>query len=576
MKIFSICFILALAVSATFAQWNSDPMVNLKVCDTTNRQELVKIAATTDGGCWITWFDTRAGGYAVYAQRLDAGGNRMLSPGGMLISNNAQNSSLVDYDMICDANNNAVITFTDIRNGGSINPFAYLVSPAGSMLWGANGVTLSDSTAAFQPNPRIVATTDGNYIFVWRLGQGPQKIAMQKLNSAGVKQWGSNMVIMSSGTTENYDYPMPIVSDNGSMILMWSGYTGSFIVAANYKIYAQKFAANGSPVWNATQDTVYNLGHVSGFYNPRIFSDGNNGAIFCWRDDRNLTNTATGFLQRTNSAGAFQFPVNGSAVSTAAGNHFDPVAAYMPSTGETYAIFQEANSGQTLWGTYGQRFSSNGTRLWPDAGQPFVPLGNNQQSIMWIFAKDTNIVCSYSDLLFGSANNLIRAFKCSRNAVLSWGGSIITPSGVLSSKVRLNSAINNAGMMMMCWSDNRLDGSGVYAQNINYDGSGITGIQQIHGVAEKFSLEQNYPNPFNPTTKIKFSIPSNSTTGGFVPTRIVVYDILGREAAVLLNSNLNPGNYEITYDASALSSGVYFYKINAGEFSSVKKMELIK
>jgi hypothetical protein len=134
----------------------------------------------------------------MYLQKLNALGVKQFASDGLLISDNPQNSSLVDYDLICDDSNNAVIAFTDIRNSGSINPFAYKVSPSGTMLWGANGVTLSDSVNSFQPNPKIVKTSDGNFVFVWRIGSGPIKIAMQKLNPAGVKQWGASPILISS------------------------------------------------------------------------------------------------------------------------------------------------------------------------------------------------------------------------------------------------------------------------------------------------------------------------------------------------------------------------------------------
>ena len=85
-----------------------------------------------------------------------------------------------------------------------------------------------------------------------------------------------------------------------------------------------------------------------------------------------------------------------------------------------------------------------------------------------------------------------------------------------------------------------------------------------------FNLEQNYPNPFNPITKIKYSIPNSS----FVTLK--VFDILGRELETLINEEKTAGIYEIDFDASQLSSGVYFYQIKAGEFIQTKKMILIK
>ena len=85
-----------------------------------------------------------------------------------------------------------------------------------------------------------------------------------------------------------------------------------------------------------------------------------------------------------------------------------------------------------------------------------------------------------------------------------------------------------------------------------------------------YSLEQNYPNPFNPSTKIKYTIKES----GFVT--IHLFDIFGREVRKLVNTFQPIGNYEITFDAKDLTSGVYYYKININEFTATKKMLLMK
>jgi hypothetical protein len=92
-----------------------------------------------------------------------------------------------------------------------------------------------------------------------------------------------------------------------------------------------------------------------------------------------------------------------------------------------------------------------------------------------------------------------------------------------------------------------------------------------------FSLGQNYPNPFNPATKIKYTIPSSTLSGneGFLTT-LKVYDVLGNEVAVLVNGEQIAGNYEVDFDASKLSSGIYFYKLVSDSFVETKKMLLMK
>lgn len=91
----------------------------------------------------------------------------------------------------------------------------------------------------------------------------------------------------------------------------------------------------------------------------------------------------------------------------------------------------------------------------------------------------------------------------------------------------------------------------------------------------KYELIQNYPNPFNPVTKIKFAIPKDVRSEK-KDVRLIVYDALGKEIAVLVNEKLASGKYEVEFDGSNLSSGIYFYRIEAGSFVQVKKMILLK
>ncbi len=92
---------------------------------------------------------------------------------------------------------------------------------------------------------------------------------------------------------------------------------------------------------------------------------------------------------------------------------------------------------------------------------------------------------------------------------------------------------------------------------------------------QTFSLEQNYPNPFNPSTKIKYSIPAN-VNGQTSNVILKVYNVLGNEVATLVNENKQAGDYEITFDGSNLSSGVYLYKLESGNIVETKKMLMIK
>ena len=108
---------------------------------------------------------------------------------------------------------------------------------------------------------------------------------------------------------------------------------------------------------------------------------------------------------------------------------------------------------------------------------------------------------------------------------------------------------------------------------------GETTVNNINSHLPKdFSLSQNYPNPFNPTTNIKFQIPDLSFQHALSwnPVKLIVYDILGKEIATLVNEKLKPGEYEISFDAANLPSGIYFYTLSTEDFKETKKMILLK
>ncbi|RPI14801.1 MAG: T9SS C-terminal target domain-containing protein [Ignavibacteriae bacterium] len=98
----------------------------------------------------------------------------------------------------------------------------------------------------------------------------------------------------------------------------------------------------------------------------------------------------------------------------------------------------------------------------------------------------------------------------------------------------------------------------------------VTGINNNNETAKTYKLDQNYPNPFNPVTIINYQLAMSNYV------KLVIYDVMGREAATLVNEKQNPGNYEIEWDASNYPSGLYFYKLTVEDFSQVRKMILMK
>jgi hypothetical protein len=135
------------------------------------------------------------------------------------------------------------------------------------------------------------------------------------------------------------------------------------------------------------------------------------------------------------------------------------------------------------------------------------------------------------------------------------------------------------GKLWPFWMDNYSGHCQVWTTSVDI----VTSVDPIaEGIPGDFRLEQNYPNPFNPTTTIRYSLPSVSSSGDKgragegSHVRLKVYDMVGREVATLVNEVKQPGRYEVTFDAEGLASGVYLYRLQAGEFTQTKRMVLMR
>lgn len=132
----------------------------------------------------------------------------------------------------------------------------------------------------------------------------------------------------------------------------------------------------------------------------------------------------------------------------------------------------------------------------------------------------------------------------------------------------------------LIWQDNPANNDDIYYKR-NPTGNIITDVITVsNNVPTDFKLEQNYPNPFNPTTKIKYQVSPPKGAGSISHIVLKVYDVLGKEVAVLVNEEQQAGKYEVEFQSAVggrqLASGIYFYQLRAGDYTAVKKMILLK
>ncbi|MEE9429480.1 MAG: YCF48-related protein [Melioribacteraceae bacterium] len=116
-----------------------------------------------------------------------------------------------------------------------------------------------------------------------------------------------------------------------------------------------------------------------------------------------------------------------------------------------------------------------------------------------------------------------------------------------------------------------------YVYRTSNNGGMITDVKKIetNNLPTEFNLSQNYPNPFNPTTTIKYTLPLDEKRKT-LDVKLIIYDLLGKEVATLVNEKKLAGNYQVNFDASNLTSGIYFYSLTSGNFKETKKLILLK
>ena len=200
------------------------------------------------------------------------------------------------------------------------------------------------------------------------------------------------------------------------------------------------------------------------------------------------------------------------------------------------------------------------------------------QAWPWIAVNDQGLIAIvFYDTRNTPNNNIIEAWLArSSDGGLTFTNEVLSsqqsPTSQPNTDVRYGDYIGTdfwGNRIVTVWTDERAGGFDMEIYTAQVDIT--TGIKPVvNTIPSQFELKQNYPNPFNPVTSIKYTLPKAS----FVSLK--VYDILGKEITTLVNEQLNPGAYEITFDGSNVSSGIYFYQLKSGDFTETKRLVLVK
>ncbi len=454
--------VFALTCSAAgFAQWSSDPALNLALADNPNGSDQVqpKLVPLKNYGWCVSWFDSNPFspppvGYDVFYQRLSKYGVEQFRHDGQHVAK-LSNSSTEDYGLDMDSQGNALLAFLDTREGANQQVTAAKMSPSGKALWGGFGVQLTNDHNSNNA-PKIAATSDGNIVVAW---SSNSNVVLQKLNAAGQPQWGSGVVFTESGY--NYYLADLHAADNGSVIVSWVREQG---FGSNAQLRANKVAADGTLLWGSGNVDIFDVGSLQFGNFPYFLYDGNGGAVFAWYTS---IPTLQCFAQHILADGSEAFPHNGAPASTNTTNvRVAPAAAYRRDTQEVFLFWTEEDSLQVLNGVYGQKFDSTGTAQWGSTGLVIVPLGSDSQIFVTTVQSGTAALTFWVDQpSFGSGT--IQAIKLDTS-----GGSVCSQfpvSSVSSDKSRLVAAVSPGGITALAFQDDRTGNNGIYIQNVNPD-----------------------------------------------------------------------------------------------------------
>jgi hypothetical protein len=469
--------LLAVAAAApALAQWSTDPAMNNSVATGPGEQALCKIAAAMDGSTYVSWFQNDGSGYSVRMQRMDPAGVPAWGKNGIVVSSHAQSTSLVDYQLIADAQGNAVVVFTDTRDGGDLDVFAYRVSPAGAQLWGADGVTLCNN-AIYEPDPRVCQLSTGQFAVVWpRLNGtgGGSGLVYQLINADGSTVLPLNGMLLPTGTTgnENPGFCEVVPAENGSFVVGFIRDIRQFTSPRHVR--AQKFNAAGAAQWNAGAPVIISSAiSVPIAHKIKLITDREGGGIIAWHDTRN-SNKFDCWVQHVRADGSLVFAANGLQVSTNDSMyHLDPAIALAPGkSAEIYVAWNERNTAQSQWGINAQKLSATGTRLWGPGGATLIPVnGVNKLFPRVLATSDGCMVFCLDAPNTPLPQNRVLGMRVDANGQFVWPGSPIQVCSVISNKGRLPVDQTPDGHAVLAWEDDRNGTTDIYAQLVNLDGS---------------------------------------------------------------------------------------------------------
>lgn len=568
-KVLTIVFIISIISEA---QWKTTVQENNIICNEPSTQNYVEMAPDGMGGAFIVWTDQRnynSNSNDIYIQRIDKDGYVQFATNGIPVCT-AANDQVAPKIVYTDDSCAVVIWFDDRTNfTNATDLYAQKIDINGNMLWTENGVPVSEYN---DPTPgglsEFSATSDGNggvYIAWTKVYFGYRQMRAQWISSNGTKLWGDARIVTDGPVdTRNpriVKHPLGV-----ALVYRYFGYGG-------YPILFQMMDAAGNLIFNAPGAVVAETGPQAGTIVVLADTDAGEAVAISWSLGQFGLNGKL-YAQVMDVMGNKKWGANGVLVNDLPGEHYELSMLRDTTTGDYYFLWKDGRRINVANDIYAQKLNSNGQAQWTENG---IKLSSTPYSFTstTMSLNDNGIYAAWSE-----ANNPqghgIYVIRINPDSTFAWQNGPVrinttfdNPVGMLT----LNPDINSGGAVVLFNPRISTINYDVHTKFIGANGNlgGVTTIEENNYIKPNdFYLSQNYPNPFNPTTRISWQTPVNSHQ------TLKVYDVLGNEVATLVDEFREAGRYEILFDAAGLSSGTYFYRLRAGEFTDVKKILLLK
>ncbi|MBQ5750129.1 MAG: T9SS type A sorting domain-containing protein [Bacteroidaceae bacterium] len=365
-----------MACTSVFAQWNSDPNVNLLVWDGTYSAYTNQMALTSDGGVWLA-VDHPSDGMGVHisVQLVDSMGYLKFEKPIQLNDYQASTSTVTGQVLFVDRDDNAIVVATDFRHapaGKKLNSYSvYKISPEGEFLWGKDGISLEgDKSHKYVVCMKICQLDDGSYVFAWtHTEKSKMTLEMQRISEEGEMLWDADKMRLEDPNT-SYTYPYLVNGGNNQVILIYAK-------GSNMDVVARKIDFDGEPVWSE-ETKIYNggWGNVPPWTFIEVHPTNDGGFFMSWYDDRYMTDVESPYMAYVKGNGELGFyePNGVKLWYEDRLRAMNVSSAYDPATDAFYAIWNQESAGQSWNGVRAQKISKEGELLWGEYGIELKPL----------------------------------------------------------------------------------------------------------------------------------------------------------------------------------------------------------